>query len=55
MCVTRAPEIFGQNEADGVVRVLQPNPSPALHRAARDAAAGCPVQAISLDETPVAL
>jgi ferredoxin len=50
MCVTRAPEIFGQREADGLVEVLQPGPPPSLFQAARDAAAGCPVQAIELTD-----
>jgi ferredoxin len=51
MCVVRAPEIFGQSERDGLVQVLQPNPPAALHQVARDAAAGCPVQAITLDDS----
>jgi ferredoxin len=50
MCVVRAPEIFGQRDADGLVQVLQPNPPAALHKSARDAAAGCPVQAITLTD-----
>jgi ferredoxin len=52
MCVVRAPELFTQRDSDGLVRVLQPEPPPALHQAARDAAAACPVQAISLDDHP---
>ena len=48
MCVVRAPELFGQREEDGLVQVLQPNPPSDLFQAARDAAAGCPVQAIEL-------
>jgi len=48
MCVVRAPELFGQREEDGLVQVLQPNPPSHLFQAARDAAAGCPVQAIEL-------
>ena len=50
MCVVRAPEIFDQRDTDGLVQVLQPNPPAALHKAARDAAAGCPVQAITLTD-----
>ena len=46
----RAPEIFGQRDSDGLVQVLQSNPPVALHKAARDAAAGCPVQAITLTD-----
>jgi ferredoxin len=48
MCVVRAPEIFGQRDNDGLVQVLNPNPPEALHQLARDAAAACPVQAITL-------
>lgn len=50
MCVVRAPEIFGQRDEDGLVQVLMPNPPQALHKAARDAAEGCPVQAIRLED-----
>ncbi len=50
MCVVRAPEVFGQNDNDGLVNVLQPNPPPDQHKAARDAASGCPVQAIRIEE-----
>ena len=50
MCVVRAPEIFTQDESNGLVRVLEAKPPAALYQAARDAAAGCPVQAITLQE-----
>jgi ferredoxin len=51
MCVVRAPAIFGQRDSDGVVQVLDSSPPKSLHEAARNAAAGCPVQAITLDES----
>jgi ferredoxin len=50
MCVVRAPEIFGQRDDDGLVKVLEPNPPARLFQSARDAAAGCPVQAIALED-----
>jgi ferredoxin len=50
MCVERAPALFGQREEDGLVQVLQRNPPSNLFQAARDAAAGCPVQAIELKD-----
>ena len=50
MCVVRAPDVFTQNEADGVVEVLQENPGSALYRAVKDAAEACPVQAIRIEE-----
>jgi ferredoxin len=49
MCVVRAPDIFSQRESDGLVIVLQQNPHADLYEAARDAAAACPVQAITLE------
>lgn len=51
MCVVRAPAIFGQNEGDGLVKVLLPNPPASLYEAAKDAAAGCPVQAIRVEDS----
>ena len=50
MCVVRAPEVFSQREDDGLVLVLQANPPPELYKAVRDAAAGCPVAAITIIE-----
>jgi ferredoxin len=50
MCVVRAPEIFAQGDADGLVQVLVPGPPAHLHKAARDAAEACPVQAIRIEE-----
>jgi ferredoxin len=50
MCVVRAPEVFEQRESDGVVIVLQPDPAASLQQKVREAAAGCPVQAITVVE-----
>jgi ferredoxin len=50
MCAVRAPDIFSQRDRDGLVMVLQPNPPADLHKAAREAAAACPVQAITLED-----
>ena len=50
MCVARAPEIFAQNETDGLVRVLQPVPPDSLRQKARAAELGCPVKAIRIIE-----
>jgi ferredoxin len=50
MCVVRAPDVFTQNETDGVVQVLQENPEPALHKAVKDAVEACPVEAIRFEE-----
>lgn len=49
-CVGVAPEIFDLDEATGQALVIQPEPGEELHDAARAAVAGCPVQAISVEE-----
>jgi ferredoxin len=50
MCVVRAPEVFGQNEDDGLVQVLEAIPPASVHEKVRDAAAACPVRAIAIIE-----
>jgi ferredoxin len=50
MCVVRAPDVFSQRNSDGLVMVLQEHPPAEQHAAARDAAAACPVQAITLED-----
>lgn len=47
MCVYRAPEVFDQDE-DGAVEVINPNPPEELHEEIRAAARGCPTQSIHL-------
>jgi ferredoxin len=49
-CVMRGPEIFDQRDEDGVVVLLNPNPSAEQADDARAAAAGCPALAIHIEE-----
>lgn len=50
VCVLAAPEVFDQNDDDGIVIVLDDRPS-ALHLpGVRDAAARCPAAVIRLAE-----
>ena len=49
-CVLNAPTVFDQRDADGVVVLLNPNPSPEESEAARRAAAACPALAIHIEE-----
>jgi ferredoxin len=49
-CVGVAPEIFDLDDASGQAVVIAPEPPRELHDAARQAVAGCPVQAISVEE-----
>jgi ferredoxin len=50
LCVVAAPEVFSQNEDDGLVIVLQEYPPQHLHEACREAARLCPALVISFDE-----
>ena len=49
-CVGCAPEIFGQNDDDGVVILLAENPPPDRYESARSAARLCPTSAIEIVE-----
>jgi ferredoxin len=49
-CVMNAPEIFDQRDDDGVVVLLNANPSPEEADGARRAAAACPALAIHIEE-----
>ncbi|MFC9969622.1 ferredoxin [Spirillospora sp. NPDC127200] len=49
-CVFNAPELFDQDEAEGLVVVLRPDPGPAELPQARRAVAACPNRAIALAE-----
>jgi ferredoxin len=49
-CVMNAPELFDQREDDGVVVLLNPNPSAGQADFARRAAAACPALAIHIEE-----
>ena len=47
-CVAAAPQVY---DFDGsVVKVIEPEPGPELHEAARSGARQCPVKAITIDE-----
>lgn len=47
-CARVAPDLFDQQEDDGLVIVLQAEVPPALHDAALEAETLCPAAAISL-------
>lgn len=47
-CVLAAPEVFDQDNDDGTVTVLSPQPPDRLHAAVRRAVRQCPSGAISL-------
>ncbi|WP_030434537.1 ferredoxin [Actinoplanes subtropicus] len=49
-CVLTEPDLFDQSPKDGTVIVLDDDPPPELHRAAREAALVCPSQALSVEE-----
>lgn len=45
-----APEVFDQRDDDGVVVLLNPDPTPEQSEGARRAAAACPALAIHIEE-----
>jgi ferredoxin len=49
-CVMNAPELFDQRDEDGVVVLLNANPSAEQAEGARRAAADCPALAIQIEE-----
>jgi ferredoxin len=49
-CVMNAPDVFDQDEDDGVVSLKIDTPPPELARDVRRAAAMCPAMAITLTE-----
>ncbi|MFG1681164.1 ferredoxin [Nonomuraea sp. NPDC049269] len=49
-CVMIAPEVFDQDEDDGIVLLLDDSPEARLHQAVREAASVCPAAAIQLSE-----
>ena len=49
-CVLSAPAVFDQDD-DGLVVLLDPEPPPAQHAAARKAADLCPARVISIEES----
>jgi ferredoxin len=50
-CVLAAPDVFDQDENDGIVVLLDPAPPAELHEAVREAANICPAQVIEVDES----
>lgn len=50
VCVLAAPDVFDQNDDDGVVVLLDKQPSPSQLSKVRDAAARCPAAVIRLTE-----
>lgn len=51
-CVLTAPEVFDQSEEDGLVRLLQDRPDPALLPRLRTAVALCPGGVITVTDAP---
>jgi ferredoxin len=49
-CVLSAPRVFGQDEEDGRVWLLQPTPDDGSRDGVRSAVARCPSRAIELAE-----
>ncbi|MFF9803856.1 ferredoxin [Streptomyces coeruleorubidus] len=49
MCALTAPEVFDQDEDEGLVVLLHPVPAPGQWAAARMAVGLCPAGAIALD------
>ena len=49
-CVFTAPDIFDQDEDDGIVVLITDTPEEALWDAARQAARQCPANAIVVEE-----
>ncbi len=49
-CVLKSPEVFDQSEEDGIVILLNANPSAELADSVRTAARLCPAEAIKVHE-----
>ena len=49
-CVLQAPKVFDQNEEDGIVILLNDNPTEDLWESTRMAARLCPSEAITIIE-----
>ncbi|MES2187888.1 MAG: ferredoxin [Pseudomonadota bacterium] len=47
-CVLKSPAVFDQNEEDGIVVLLNPNPPPELRESVLLAARVCPAEAIKV-------
>jgi len=51
VCMAVAPEVFDQNDDDGVVILLAEHPTAEHHDSAHDAATRCPAAVIEIHET----
>jgi ferredoxin len=49
-CVMSAADVFDQRDEDGIVVLLDPEPSPDLAGDVRQAAAVCPALAITIED-----
>jgi len=49
LCVYRAPQVFDQDEDEGTVVVVNPDPPAELHEAVRSAARACPTRSIHVE------
>jgi ferredoxin len=49
-CVLAAPDVFDQQDEDGIVVLLNPNPAQEQYENVRQAAAVCPAAAIEVQE-----
>lgn len=50
-CVVASPDVFDQRDDDGIVVLLNDNPSDELIEDVRHAASVCPARAIILDQS----
>jgi len=50
-CVYLAPQVFSQDDEDGIVILLQERPDPALRAAVIEAQRQCPSMAIRVEES----
>ena len=53
VCAMAAPEVFDQNDDDGMVVVLDENPATDQFEAVREAAVRCPAAVIRILQAPV--
>ncbi len=49
-CALAVPEVFDQDQHDGTVVLLDPDPAEELHQRVRAAAINCPMEVISVGE-----
>ncbi len=50
MCALTAPEVFDQDDEEGLVLLLDPAPPASRHAITRDAASACPSGAVTVVE-----